>query len=148
MLAFLCPVMPRTLCAVLFPLSASVVNRDLTIWHRKRDSYYSCNGAARIASRIMSDTLHSMAIDLTPCHDKPWHWLGMRVDSLSSHSKGDPCVCWVTNPPEWKMGKRQLWQPSNIQKSQMESDRASAVFQAAGSTQQPLFGVELQPAFF
>lgn len=50
-------------------------------------------------SRILNDipTLHSMAIDLTSCHDKPSHWLGMEVDSLWNHSEGDPCVDWVTN---------------------------------------------------
>lgn len=92
-------------------------------------------------SRILNDipTLHSMAIDLTSCHDKPSHWLGMEVDSLWNHSEGDPCVDWVTN----RMKKWAAVAACYIQSAmmQMKADRAGTVFQTAGFIQQPFFGV-------
>lgn len=40
---------------------------------------------------------------------------GVEVDGLWSHSKGDPCVHWVTRSrSEWKMVNGQLWQPAPL----------------------------------
>lgn len=89
------------------------------MWHRKDDLCSLCNSTARkqFGGRMEDGMpiLHSMAIDLTPCHDKPHHWLGVEVDSLWSHSKGDPCVHWVTHSQsEWNMVNGQLWQPATL----------------------------------
>lgn len=118
------------------------------MWHWEKDLRYSYNSTARkqFASRILNDmsALHSMAIDLSPCHDKLCHWLGIDVDSLlgGGSFKGSPlCLLGDKHPVRTKNGQQTAVTACYIQNAlrQMKADRAGAVFQTAGLIQQPFF---------